>query len=57
MAYERNGTRALHLLSDTDNILSEESFESGFENSFRFSCSFRQHFGLAPTYLKQQISS
>jgi AraC family transcriptional regulator, exoenzyme S synthesis regulatory protein ExsA len=52
---EKRLNHAMHLLSNTDKTVSEASFESGFENPSHFSRSFRQHFGLAPTRVKQQI--
>jgi len=43
-----------HLLANTNKSVSETAFESGFENPSHFSRSFRQHFGIAPTAVKQQ---
>ena len=52
---EKRLNHAMNLLSNTDKTVSEASFESGFENPSHFSRSFRQHFGVAPTRVKQQI--
>jgi AraC-like DNA-binding protein len=46
----------MHLLSNAGKTVSEASYESGFENRFHFSRVFRQHFGVAPTSVKKQIS-
>ena len=52
---EKRLHHAMHLLSNTNKTVSETAFESGFENPSHFSRSFRQHFGIAPTAVKQQI--
>ncbi len=52
---EKRLKHAMHLLSNTGKPVSEAAFESGFENPSHFSRSFRQHFGIAPTTVKQQI--
>jgi AraC family transcriptional regulator, exoenzyme S synthesis regulatory protein ExsA len=48
---------ALHLLTNVGKTVSEAAFESGFENPSHFSRSFRGHFGVPPTAMKQQISA
>lgn len=53
---EKRLNHAMHLLSNAGKTVSEASYESGFENRFHFSRVFRQHFGVAPTSVKKQIS-
>jgi AraC family transcriptional regulator, exoenzyme S synthesis regulatory protein ExsA len=53
---EKRLHHAMHLLSNAGKTVSEAAFESGFENPSHFSRSFSQHFGIAPTAMKQQIS-
>ena len=53
---EKRLNHAMHLLSNNGKTVSEAAFESGFENPSHFSRSFRQHFGIAPATVKQQVS-
>jgi AraC-like DNA-binding protein len=53
---EKRLNHAMHLLSNAGRTVSEASYESGFENPSHFSRAFRQHFGIAPASVKQQIS-
>lgn len=50
---EKRLAHAMHLLSNMDKTVSEAAFESGFENSSHFSRAFKEHFGIAPTAVKQ----
>lgn len=52
---EKRLNHAMHLLSNANKTVSEAAFESGFENPSHFSRAFRQHFGVAPTGVKQRI--
>jgi len=52
---EKRLNHAMHLLSNANKTVSEAAFESGFENPSHFSRSFRQHFGVAPIAVKQQV--
>jgi AraC family transcriptional regulator, exoenzyme S synthesis regulatory protein ExsA len=54
---EKRLNHSMHLLTNLKKTVSEASFEAGFENPSHFSRAFRQYFGVAPTSLKQQISS
>jgi AraC family transcriptional regulator, exoenzyme S synthesis regulatory protein ExsA len=54
---EKRLNHAKHLLTNAGKTVSEASFESGFENPSHFSRSFRQHFGMAPASVRQQISN
>jgi AraC-like DNA-binding protein len=53
---EKRLNHAMHLLSNANKAVSEAAFESGFENPSHFSRSFRQHFGIAPATVRQQVS-
>lgn len=53
---EKRLQHAMHLLSNMGKTVSETAFESGFENPSHFSRSFRQHFGVSPTAVRQQVS-
>ena len=54
---EKRLNHAMNLLSNSNKTVSEAAFESGFESPSHFSRVFRQHFGIAPTAVKQQISA
>lgn len=53
---EKRLNHAMNLLSNAGKTVSEAAFESGFESPSHFSRSFRQHFGMPPTAVKQQVS-
>jgi len=53
---EKRLNHAMHLLTNAGKTVSEASYESGFENRFHFSRAFRQHFGIPPASVKQQIT-
>lgn len=53
---EKRLNHSMHLLSNVGKTVSEAAFESGFENASHFSRAFKQHFGIAPASLKQQVS-
>lgn len=44
---------AKHLLSHSGKTVNEASFESGFESAAHFSRTFRKHFGVMPSAIKQ----
>lgn len=54
---EKRLNHAMHLLTNAGKTVSEASYESGFENPSHFSRAFRQHFGISPASVKQQITS
>jgi len=51
---EKRLTHAMHLLSNMNKTVSDAAFESGFENTSHFSRSFKRHFGMSPTTIKQK---
>lgn len=53
---EKRLNHSMHLLTNAGKTVSEASFESGFENQFHFSRSFRQRFGVAPISVKKKIA-
>jgi len=53
---EKRLNHGMHLLSNASKTVGEAAFESGFESPSHFSRSFRQHFGMSPTAVKQQVS-
>jgi AraC-like DNA-binding protein len=53
---EKRLNLSMHLLSNVGKTVAEASYESGFENPSHFSRVFRQHFGVTPASIKQQIS-
>jgi len=54
---EKRLNHAKNLLSNSNKTVNEASFESGFESPSHFSRVFRQHFGISPTAVKQQVSA
>lgn len=52
---EKRLNHAMHLLSNTDQTVSEASFNSGFENPSHFSRAFRNYFGISPNAVRQKI--
>lgn len=54
---EKRLNHAMNLLSNAGRNVGEASYESGFENPSHFSRAFRQHFGIAPASVKQQITT
>ena len=54
---EKRLNHAMNLLSNAGRTVGEACYESGFENPSHFSRAFRQHFGIAPASVKQQITT
>lgn len=53
---EKRLNHAMHLLTNAGKTVAEAGYESGFENTSHFSRSFRQHFGVTPASVRQQIA-
>jgi len=52
---EKRLNYAMNLLTNAGQTVSEAAYDSGFESPSHFSRCFRQHFGVSPASLKQQV--